>query len=357
MLVAVSLMMLLGFAAVGIDFAKAYAARTRLKTVADAAAMAGAVSMIHATGAALDTAVPNAARAYAGLNYVERVALVNRNADSVLVKPVKWNFTSRTTDTTPTKFSDAGVNAIKVKAWYSTATLFARVFGKSAFALRDSTIAALGAVTSQSCLKPWAVPYSNIKATLGQNPSDTTSLTAADVTSLVNNQTLIQFKTLPNGAPGTVGGTVVAGNYYAVDFPPLMDVSGNLYSPGPQSSSGSAYKQAIAAACDDSVAVKIGDWLQTDPGNMTGPTKQGVDALCGGKDTCSPPLLITVPIYGQAAQKSGKSAVQVRYLGEFYLTGLTNGGEVVGYLTALRATGNGSFSPGVGPIMKGGMVQ
>ena len=370
-MVAISLVVLVGFAGVGVDFAKAYAARTRLKTVADAAAMAGAIEMLNAPLATRDAAVRAAATTYMNFNYVEKSKL----ADSMLVQPVIWDFTNRRADsTTATTFSDPKVNAVRITAFYKDSTMFAGVFNRTQLSLRERTVAALGSITTQKCMKPWAVPLSNIKATLQQDPTNTDPLTTSDVATLADNKTPIQFKTSANNGAqspagqGTIGGTLIPGNYYAVDFPPLMDVNNQSYSAvyGSPSTGANTYGNAIQDACDDAAPVHIGDWLATETGNMNGQTQSGVQALCNipknpknDPATCSPQQLVTLPIYSQSGPKNGgKTAVQVAYLGEFYVTGLYQDGTVVGYLTALKPTGNGgAFSSGVGPTMKGALVQ
>ncbi len=75
--------------------------------------------------------------------------------------------------------------------------------------------------------------------------------------------------TLKSGDPHE---TIAPGQYNPVDFPPLGK--------GRPETGGDAYRENLAG-CDGSndVLVTRGDNLQMEPGNMIGPTKQGVDNL------------------------------------------------------------------------------
>jgi hypothetical protein len=233
-------------------------------------------------------------------------------------------------------------------------------------------------------MKPWAVPYENILWTLGKTaPYDLNyALTPADVATLRDNQTIITFKTSPNdpstGGPGqavTGSGVLIPGNYYAVQFPQAHAADGTAYPNGKPDPGAAAYQSWISGPCMP-YTINVGDWLQTETGNMNGPTDQGTSDLCdpgkgkgggggggggaGGSTekftTCKANNLITMPIYGQAEDKGGGTLeVQVKYIGAFYLTAYGNKGSVRGYLTAI-SSGGGGFVNAPGPVSKAALT-
>jgi Flp pilus assembly protein TadG len=155
-IIAVTCVVMLGFVGVGVDFARAYAFRTRVKTVADAAAMAGGIdlaknqrSTTHAT-----------ALAYAPRNFVEgqRTAAVSGSD----VKAAVWDFNARRVDRYVASFTDPAVNAVEVTARYNVATSFGRVFNVQQIPIVERTVAAVGGVGTQDCLRPWAVSYKTL---------------------------------------------------------------------------------------------------------------------------------------------------------------------------------------------------
>jgi len=138
-----------------------------------------------------------------------------------------------------------------------------------------------------------------------------------------------------------------------VQYGPIRDVNGNLYSPGPKSG-GNTYRERIAGTCD-SFGVKPGDWLYVENGNMVGPTGQGAADLCGLKGNpknfmCTKE--IEVPIWNK---HNGHKEVQVKYVGKFIITEIRDG-AVVGYLTSKEST-SGGFSGTPGPIQAVALVH
>lgn len=365
--VAALMTVLVGMGAVGVDFARMYAFKAQLQASADAGAMAGAVELMRAR----PTTALGKAKTYAMSNRVDGTA-IPAVADSQ-VRPCHWDFSNPGVppcDAQTLAWTDPTVNAIQVRSRYQANYLLGRALGHTTLNLAAVSVAALGSsTTSGKCIKPWAVPLSNLKVSLGKPATDTSALTTSDITSLISNRTTILFKTSPFGASDSnvVGSVRIAGNYYAVAFPPLMDKNNVLYTsytpayPSPQVGANN-YKDAIWNSCASPYPVRIGDWLQTQPGDMVGPTKAGVDSLCSVRGNpnyaaCTPPLPIEVPIYGQAANKSGSSAVQVRYIGEFTLTGRYKDGRVEGYLTAMKTSGGGGFSGTPGPVIMAALVK
>lgn len=93
--------------------------------------------------------------------------------------------------------------------------------------------------------------------------------------------------------------------------------------------------------------IKVGDWLQTEPGNMSGPTADGVHYRlhhCFHTPRCTPdhyhpdcPMIMIVPVYAPASLY-GRDEVQVLGFASFLLKGVQGTGEdsiVTGYFLKL----------------------
>jgi hypothetical protein len=299
------------------------------------------------------------AQVYGAANSIGALNLVEQQAANLSPKCIEWNIsTGQRVFPDPADCTDVRVNAVRVEGDYPAQYSLSRIFGAQGVTLPAYAVAAVGSVGTSSCLKPWAVPYQNILATLGYNPNNTNyNLTNADVNRLRTSQTTIAFKISSQGdsALNVATGTYFPGNYYAVRYGPIRNSAGVAYNPGPQSG-GNVYRNNIEGDC---VAgpVRIGDWLEVENGNMIGPTRQGVATLCGQNGNnfvCSPVVHVQIPIWA-GSTKSGLAEVQVRYIGAFAITGYQNG-SVYGYLEAINAPGGG-FSGAPGPVTKAILVQ
>lgn len=353
-LVAIMIFVLMGMAGIAIDYARLYAFKTQLQTAADAAAMAGAVQLVK--GPVSNTTVYGSATTIGGQNLVEQ------QAANLSPKCIEWNIsTGQRVFPDPLDCTDSRVNAVRVEADYVAQYSLSRIFGAQNVTLPAYAIAAVGSVGTSTCLKPWAVPYQNILTILGQNPNNISyNLTNADVNNLRNSQTTIAFKISQQGdsALNTATGTYFPGNYYAVRYPPLRDANGGTRGGtlGNPLSGGNVYSNNISGNCTAGL-VQVGDWLEVENGNMVGPTRQGVAALCGqtGNDfDCNPPIHVQIPIWAGSTQ-SGLAEVQVKYIGAFALTGYHQG-SVYGYLEAINLPAGG-FSGTPGPVTKAILVQ
>jgi hypothetical protein len=353
-LVAVLLTVLVGCAALAVDLARAYGVRTQLRTVADAAALSAATDL--ARTAPQGDAVARALQLRSG-NRVGGTVLGDAGMGAGDVVPGTWDFT--TGAFAPTAW--AAATAVRATARHQLPWSFARIFGTEGRALSATAIAALGSPQWRRCLTPWAVPYSNLLVTLGRPATDTSyRLTAADVALLRNGQLPIAFKVSSsnqNEGGAVVGGSVINGNYFAVRLPPVQYADGSAGNP---QSGANAYRDALGTvSCTGSGRTAgVGDWLDLQNGNMTGPTRQGVQALCGASGSsfnCNVP--VTLPVWNARNGSSASAWVQVLYIGAFVVTRFHNG-TVTGYLTALTADRDaGGFVPRPGPLMRGALVQ
>lgn len=150
---------------------------------------------------------------------------------------------------------------------------------------------------------------------------------------------------------GNPSKAITPGFFYAVDFPPINR--------GTPDTGGAVYRDNIATCGDESFAA-VGDQLQVEPGNMVGPTKQGVqdliakdpsafwDAGCNCANSpqygINSPRLIRIGFFDpRLPVKSGRNYVTVIKVGGFFIDRL-QGNDVIGRFTQVVALG-GSPNP------------
>jgi Flp pilus assembly protein TadG len=355
-LVAASMAVLMGMGGLGVDMARMYSFKAQLKVLTDAAAHSAVITLSRS-----------------GTEADAQTAALARRADNPINKTLGTFTAAEVVPGTWVPGSPAGTftagawataNAVKVTATYPANWTLARVFGVTSKTLTSSSVAANGSITASRCMKPWAVPYSNLLQSLGHSPLDTLhNLTEAEITSLKTNTTPVVFKISSDAdeGGGTVAGTLISGNYYAVRYGPIRNAAGVDYSPGPTSGA-SVYRDAIEDTnCSEAGAARVGDWLDIENGNMKGPTLQGVQTLCGitgGRKKFACDATIVVPIWNARTTATGAGNVQIKYVGAFKLTEYDDG-ILTGYLTSLAAdlAGGGGFSALPGPIKKVALVE
>lgn len=343
-------------AAAALDFSRMYLFRTQLHTASDAAALAGALRMMHGDAAgAQDTAV-----AYGVGHTVEASPVTLLPSD---VAPGTWDWVSLTF--TPEPSADwyaSGNNAVRATTRHVAGFTFGRVLGYTSRDRSATSIAAIGSVGITDCVRPFGIPYAEMLRILfpGATPPLSYLLTASDVSRLraltLANQILLKV--------GDASGSPSPGNFYAVREPPVRYADGT---PGNPWSGANAYRNAIGAPCSGlPQQVGPGDWLEAEQGNMQGPTRDGVKALCGISGnpqsfTCSPPVPVKVVLWDIADKSvASPNAFRVKYVGAFFVTGFTKGtggaaDGVTGYFQSIVSSG--SFSPAPGPLMKTALVQ
>ena len=350
------LVTLVGIAAMALDFGAMYLYRTQLHTSSDAAAMAGALRLLQGDAAgALDTAI-----AYGVSHPVERANATMTPADVV---PGQWDFVAQAFTPAPGgSWLAATNNAVQATARHQAAFTFGRLFGYTTRSRSATSIAALGSVGVTDCVRPFAIPYERMLEVLypSATPPVTYNLTAADVTALrtatIANQILLKV--------GDASASPLPGSFYAVRLPPVLYANGTAGAPW---SGANPYRDAISASCTALTQnVGPGDWLVAEQGNMQGPTRDGIAALCGVTGnprtfTCSPPAPIKIVLWDISDKSiASPNAFRVKYVGAFYVTGFEagQGGSldgVTGYFHSLASTG--TFYPGPGPLPKAALVR
>jgi hypothetical protein len=205
---------------------------------------------------------------------------------------------------------------VRVAATRPINMFFAKLIGIEMVQISTSAIAELGTIVGTRGMRPWALPD------MGW-PTGTP----------------VVIKSGSIGAPGTNPGF-----FYPINFPPLNR--------GTPVSGADAYCENIAHGSEDYVF--LGDQLQVEPGNMVGPTNQGIQELisldpnasCQNQqiiDSAYPgyssPRVVTIPLYDSTyPPDSGRSYVTAIGLASFFIQGV-QGKDVIGIYIGKMATG------------------
>jgi hypothetical protein len=217
---------------------------------------------------------------------------------------------------------------VRVQANQTINLNFAGVIGIPTANISAVAVAEAGTIIGTGGLKPWAVPYFDWD--IG---------------------TPVVIKSGVLGAPASG-----PGYFYPVDFPPL-----ELGTPIPGAQQ---YEDNILNGSN--IEISIGQTLQVEPGNMVGPTQQGVNYLInqdfnaywdgsGVANSSYPgyssPRIVKVPLYDpDLPPDSGRNTVSIIGLAAFFIIDI-QGRDVTGVfieITTGGTLGNGfSFLKGV----------
>lgn len=270
-LVAAAMLMLCSAVALAVDVGMLLTARTEAQRAADAAALAGAGSMILYPGEedrARETAIE-----FGGRNDIQGDAV------AVLAEDVEIDLAAGYIRVTARRLAERG-NPV--------ATWFARVFGVDNADIAAVAAAAIFDASSANCMKPWIVPdgwedwnHNGVydagdfydPATTGYgtgsgsdwrnaNVPENTGLDPYDTDYLEDVGRPIVLKA---GSPGEA---VEPGWFFPWDIP---------QADGSPSTGGNKYRWNISH-CNPTL-IEVGDTYMVENGNMIGPTKQGVMEL------------------------------------------------------------------------------
>lgn len=333
-LVAISMIVLAGVATLAVDYSYIVYKRSQLQNAADAAALAGAnVLLQYGTN---HTAVTNVAVSYgqANLSDIDAKDLAVRNSD-----------------VTYPSTSSVQVEVGRTTERGNPVPMFlGRVLGWDKQDITAKGKAALFCSKSTKCLKPWSPPAKftwndtcdTNKKYAGNGQLDAESTCEMESVSVqgysnsdVGTQILLKF--------GDPSSTVTPGHYQAVDYPAV----GN----GTPQTGASDYRLNIAGCTgSNNTDVKIGDQLQVETGNMTGPTQQGAAELFNldpdavwdestntitnssvSNDPMYNPRVVLIPFYDpRLPQVSGRNTVTVYQLGALFIEQVNGSGDVTG---------------------------
>jgi len=308
---------MLGFVALGIDVAKVMATRTELQNAADAAALAGASAVDVANG----NIVQNTAVGRAQATAADNKAFVNEPLPVQLLGSDVSFPTTRQCKVTVRRDAGAGGEMV---------THVAQVLGIKSMSL-TATATAEASPAKGICNK--LAPMGAIPA--AGNPTDF-------IPGCAHQYTLKQ---------GQGGGT--EGNYQALDFPaPCNDGACAGYS----QTGANTYRCLLGNGYG--CCISVGQKLQTEPGNMTGPTRQGLQDLWDGDTdrrsnicyenyTGNNNRIVNVPVI--SAPANGRTDVTVLAFAAFFLKVRPSGGPsqpVTGEFINLVAPGEGGGPAG-----------
>jgi len=244
--VALTLVVLCAFAALAVDVGVLFDARASAQRSADAAALAGAFTFV---------VQPTAPQPATAQGHALATALVN----NVLDNPINAGDVNVQVDLANRRVS--------VDILHRRATFFARAFGQNQADIGVRGIAeASPTATGSGCTKPWFVPNTILSA---QAPCDACAAgevfldANGQVTPFAQAQILLagQFTIKPGNPQAALG----PGLFFAIRMP--------------DSQGGQDYRTNIATCSPD--FVYCNETYGVEPGNMIGPTRQGVLDLLG----------------------------------------------------------------------------
>ncbi len=341
-LIAIVMTILIMFGGFGIDFARMYSYQAQLKVLTDASALSAMIEKGR-NGTLADAQ----ARAVA-LKDSNRVNGPNvATFGDTNVVPGVWNFTNKTF--TAGAWNTA--NAVRTRARYTASWTLARIFGVTTRTLTQETIAAVGSQASNSCLKPFAIPYGALLPRVGQPSTNITyNLTAADIASL---------------GTGTAITWAMQDDLAATSPPGSFAMAG--FDPTYSTMTKNAYLDSIIPPGCLSDQVKIGDSIPAITGVSQGLVLPPLHELCLGwqnandqKWNCDPQVTFQVPVYDQVYSSGSNGKYRVKYIAGFKMTAVDMSGNknnISGFLTISPPQSGGSFSPYPGMVPMAVIVQ
>lgn len=280
-LIAVFIVALFGFAALSLDVGNVYVERNRLQEAGDAAALAAVVDW--ARGAS-PSVVETRAQEFAAANGV-------KTGEVISVRMGAWVHATRTF-VPKSSLASTDVPAVEVVNRRVVPAHFGRILGTSTINPRTVSVAIVGAATAAGGVLPWAV-------------CNTTDIVPARCTevSLKNDNDCT--------GPGNFGAMALGA-----------------------SSGGSDYRENIIDGYQG--ILRVGELHDTEPGNMVGPTSQGLNARLQGLPpyectSSSPPpnnkRLAIIPVV-ETLEVSGRKKVRITGFWTFALIDSPGGGRV-----------------------------
>ena len=383
--VAIALMVLIAVNTFVVDYGVMWVGRRQAQNAADAGALAGAVAMAFDPDGMIDRTETGPARLAA-----RQMALANAvwgEAPDVNIATDVF-FTDQ--PTAECLDSEGNAQCIRVDVYRnqerdnSLPAFFGVIAGLTEQGVRATATARVAVANASECLKPWAIPdkwldaHDVIAPTLPLNTwteddeFDTHTKQGNDWFPLVPPD---EYTKPTASGPGT-GFTLAADRGRQIilkEGGPSTSISPGVYYPirlptlnGP-SAGGSDYEENIASC--NGLPVEIGDTVESENGNMIGPTKHGVQELialdpnaewdadsmsvvgsCAQAATpCGPqsPRIVAIPVFDTATYYSTKRQglpvfTVVNILG-FFIDDM-QGNNVVGYLTKAPGLSLGNSS-------------
>lgn len=236
--VALVLVVLIGFVALGVDVGVVYSGRTAAQAAADAGALAGAFTwVVH--GDATDAEVREKAIAAANVNKImgENVAITAADVDV-----------------------DPDLRRVTVRVNRSVKTFFSKAMGFSSMDVAVVAVAETSTVpTGAYCLKPFVIPGTAL------TPGSPCDACESGQVLIDANGKKTSYAQSVMGEPFTLKPQNPAQSWVPSNFM-AVEITG----PGSDN-----YRDDIAGCTG--IIVKCGDLLNVQTGNMNGPTTQGIE--------------------------------------------------------------------------------
>lgn len=397
--VAISLLGLIAFSTLVVDYGVLWAARRQAQNSADAAALAGAVSLGY-----VDMSNQDLARASA-LNVAIENAVWGSEPD-VTVGDITF-------PVCPPGSPAAGTNAcIRVDVFRNQRpggnplpTFFGNLVGIAEQGVRATATAQVLYGASADCVKPFAIPdkwleLNDDQGAAGWSSEDTFSRYEKNTEAVLNPADYYEPPDAQNGqyAPYGTGYTRDStalggsdhGRYTVLKAGGPQDaIAPGWYHPvviNPDEGPGGANYSENISTCDPTV-IGPGTVLQVEPGNMIGPTKHGMQELiaqdptakwdpnlygpgkggitggCMASGACAiSPRLVAIPVFDPDAYDKGRASGRIdiivtKVLG-FFIAEM-QGNEVGGYITSYPSaalTGT-STTPGAAFVVSIALVR
>ncbi|MEZ6852816.1 pilus assembly protein TadG-related protein [Halodesulfovibrio aestuarii] len=349
-IMALTLVVVIGFVAFGVDVGNLRAKRGFLQKAADIAALAGGHGLIE-FGTDLDLVTQEA------VSY----GRANLKTDDVPASALQDTDVSYYLNGAPNTETP---NQVEVVISRTTGrgnplpTFFGPVLNVDDFDVTATSRVQVGTVCSTKCLKPFVAPDKFTFTDLDGDGVLSTRNQAEMDSIVVIGYSDTDFGTQVALKIGNAQDTIVPGQFNAVDLPPL-----NKATPVPGAS---IYRENIAGCSGSNadLAVEIGDELQLEPGNMVGPTRQGLAALVAqdpgaswdtatGRiinsaypDAINSPRVAIIAFYDPTRPpQSGRNTVFVNYLAAVFVEDV-QGQDVTGRFIRAMAVEPGSGGTG-----------
>jgi len=341
-LVAIMVSALIGIAAIAVDLSRLYVMREQLGASADAAALGGAVELSHQR---LDDLVSNTV-GYASANKVGGADPAVSSGD---VQVGIWNFDSRSfTPVARGDWSSRPVNAVRVRTHHRAALTFGRIFDLADRQLTASATAAIGYVDDGSCVKPWAIAYTDLTDALSRGGGrGGANLTPGDVNAIAYGDQ-------------SRSGAFAISSVEALDFG--GSYSGNIRScSGRYVSAGDVIRENSAPSSSVQRDTRVALWEYCDDhGGVTG-TGGSTFFSCLGEPKVKVVLWSAREEHGRRGSRT--VTYRVKYVGVMRVTGYGGGGSgggggavrVRGYFSTMASPGD--FQTRATPLTRVALVR
>lgn len=333
-LMALTLIIVLGCVAFAVDVGRLRAKRGYLQKAADISALAGGHGLV-AYGTELDLVTAE----------VVSYGHSNLQSDDVPISALQSSDVSYYLDGTP---SEVDPNQVEVSIHRSTdrgnalPTIFGPFLNMDEFDVTATSRVQVSTTCSSKCLKPFVSPDKFTFTDLDGDGALTISNEAEMATIVVQGYSDGDLGTQVTLKFGNPQDTIAPGQFNAVDLPPV-----NKATPVP---GGAAFRENIAGCTgsNSDVAVEIGDELRLEPGNMIGPTKQGLSDLIAQDpdaywnasesrianssyaDPITSPRVALIAFYDPTRPpQSGRNTVFVNYIAAVFVEGV-EGQDITG---------------------------